>query len=462
MGGLNELSREELIALVQELHSANLALQETNRLLSVRVSTLEKEVAELRSQLPGGGASAPSWVKANCPKGEKKARKKRAKSFCRRRDTPTEYRVHAVDHCPDCGQRLSGGWVHDHRQVIEIPETPISVIEHVIIRRQCGVCGKRWTPSLDLSGEVVGKHRVGVRLMSLIGYLKTVCRLPVRTIKSLLFALYGVHLSEGEIAELLHTVASCGEGVEAELLEQIRQSEFSHADETGWRQDGQNGYIWSFSTPKIRYFVYNKSRSGQIPKDILGEEYSGALVTDFLSSYSVLLCPHQRCWVHYLRDLHKLKEDHEADVGVALWVKGIGEIYDRAKAFKSDRPQVRRLQRERFEQELYEHAKPYLGVDCPQRVLAQRIERFLPELFVFVEHPQVPSENNAAERAIRPAVIARKISGGTRSAKGSETKMTLMSLFGTWVAQGLDSLEACRLMLIGTSKTAGPAPAESL
>jgi hypothetical protein len=281
--------------------------------------------------------------------------------------------------------------------------------------------------------------------------------LPVRTIRSLLFALYGVHLSDGEIVELLHTVASCGEGVQAELLDQIRRSDFSHADETGWRQDGQNGYIWSFSTPKIRYFVYNKSRSGRIPKEILGEDYLGVLVTDFLSSYSILLCPHQRCWVHLFRDLHKLKEDHEEDVGVALWANGIKEIYDRAKAFESARPQVRRRQRELFEQELYDHAKPYLGVDCPQRVLAKRIERFLPELFVFVEYPQVPSENNAAERAIRPAVIARKISGGTRSAKGSETKMTLMSLFGTWAAQGLDSIEACRQMLIGAPGTADPA-----
>ena len=407
MSGLDELSREELIALVQELHSANVAL-------TARVAALEKEVSELRSQLPGGGEGRPSWAKANRPTSEKKARTKRTKSFGRHRDTPTEFRVHAVDRCPDCGQKLSGGWVHDRRQVIEIPETPISVIEHLILRRQCGVCGKRSTPSLDLSSEVVGKHRVWVRLMSLICYLKTVCRLPIRTIKSLLFAQYWVHLSEGEIAEILHTVASCGEGVRSELLEQIRKSDYNHADETGWRQDGHNGYIWSFSTPKIRYFVYNKSRSGHVAEEVLGEDYSGITVSDFYSGYSRLLGLHQRCWVHFCRDLHKLKEDHEEDVGVALFANGVKDIYDRAKAFKSDRTEVRRRQKELFEQELYDLAKPYLGVDCPQRVLAQRIERFLPELFVFVEHPQVPSENNAAERAIRPEVIARKISGGTR------------------------------------------------
>ena len=99
-------------------------------------------------------------------------------------------------------------------------------------------------------------------------------------------------------------------------------------------------------------------------------------------------------------------------------------------------------------------ARPHLGWDGPCRVLAQRIERFLPELFTFVEYPQVPSENNAAERAIRPCVIARKVSGGTRSRKGSNTRMVLFSLFASWQARGLDALAACQHML--TSPTPAP------
>ena len=92
-------------------------------------------------------------------------------------------------------------------------------------------------------------------------------------------------------------------------------------------------------------------------------------------------------------------------------------------------------------------ARPFLNRDVPQRVLAQRIQKFLPELFTFVEYPDVPSENNAAERAVRPCVIARKVSGGTRSSRGSETKMVLMSLFATWQAQGMDILQTCQRML---------------
>ncbi len=83
------------------------------------------------------------------------------------------------------------------------------------------------------------------------------------------------------------------------------------------------------------------------------------------------------------------------------------------------------------------------------RVLCERIERFLPELFVFVADPRVPADNNAAERSLRGQVVSRKISGGTRSNQGSETKSILASLFGTWQLQGRNLYTACRRLLIG-------------
>jgi transposase len=109
----------------------------------------------------------------------------------------------------------------------------------------------------------------------------------------------------------------------------------------------------------------------------------------------------------------------------------------------------RKRQRRRFEARLLELATPY--PTAPQRVLAQRIERYGHEMFTFVEDPRIPPENNAAERAVRPAVIARKVSGGSRSDDGTKTRMTLMSLFGTWLLRGLDGVEACRALLSGRS-----------
>ena len=130
-------------------------------------------------------------------------------------------------------------------------------------------------------------------------------------------------------------------------------------------------------------------------------------------------------------------------------------IYKQAKDFSSDHERTRVRQREIFERALLEVARPYFKSDKPQRILAERIEKFLPELFVFVEDPRVPSENNAAERAVRPFVIAGKVSGGTRSAKGSDTKAVLMSLFGTWLLRGQDTMQICRQMLISANRLNG-------
>lgn len=81
------------------------------------------------------------------------------------------------------------------------------------------------------------------------------------------------------------------------------------------------------------------------------------------------------------------------------------------------------------------------------QALCKRVETFLAELFVFVAIPGVPAHNNLAECSARPLVVARKISGGSRSPKGSTTRMGLASLFGTWLAQGLNPFHQCVALL---------------
>jgi transposase len=445
---------------LQQVLEVNSQLQAQVLSLSQENQVLLQEILDLRAGRGGGGgtASKPAFVKANRPKGEPKERKKRDQAFVRPTERPTQVHVHAVERCPDCDRKLTGGWEHRRRQVIEIPAVTADIIDHVVLARRCGVCGKRHLPKLDLSSCVVGQHRVGVRLMSLIGWLREVGRIPVRRIQALLLGVYGLHLSAGEICEVLHTLAQVGKPLYEALLEQVASHPFVHADETGWREDGQNGYIWSFCTPRVRFFAYNKSRSHAVPEEILGSDYQGILCSDFYSGYNYHLGLHQRCWVHFARDLHALKEEHSQDPQVRRWVEAVLGVYHEAKEFHSNSARARIRARERFQRELARLSQPYARSDCPQRVLAQRAQRFLPELFTFVEHPDVPSDNNAAERAIRPQVIQRKVSGGTRSPKGSDTRSVLMSLFATWQAQGRDCLATCQAMLTG-KLTPTPDPA---
>lgn len=97
--------------------------------------------------------------------------------------------------------------------------------------------------------------------------------------------------------------------------------------------------------------------------------------------------------------------------------------------------------------------RPHLKKKSVQSKLCESIERFITEMFVFVADPRVPSDNNEAERSVRQMVVSRKISGGTRSAKGSETKSILASLFGTWRLQGLDFYQCCWNLLIAKNPT---------
>jgi transposase len=425
------------------------------------IDALRAEVEMLRSMLTGGGSgsNAAPFVKPNRQQrreAERQVRKKRSQSFSRRRDIPTEKVEHAVDSCPDCGRKLVGGWVHSRRQVIEIPETPVRVIDHLVIARRCGACGKRHIPKLDLSDQVVGRSRFGVRLMSLIADMATNCRIAHRTIQRMLNSLYGLRISLGEISEVLHKVAECGREAYESLLWEIRGSPVVNADETGWREDGVNGYIWSFSTSEVRYLLRDKSRASRLVTQTLGDEFAGVLVSDFYGAYNAYGGVKQRCWVHLLRDLKKLVDKHPTNNSVAQWVGRVKSIYEQAKdAATGPHDQMYRCRlRQYFEARLLKLALLYRDDKrAPQRVLAKRIETFLGELFSFVDCEGVPSDNNAAERAVRPAVIARKVSGGTRSVRGSNTRMILMSLFGTWNLKQLEPLVACRAMLVAPTST---------
>ena len=460
MSGLYDLTREELIELILKLDETVQAQQREIAELksivqhqSVQITELEEEVARLR----GGRPPMEFCIKPSTPKKDKEPRKPREQSFARRILVATQVVFHAVDECPDCKRKLNGGHVKWRHQVVDIPAVKVDVVDHLFVERRCGVCGKRFTPDpeIALAGIVVGKRSVGVRLMSVIAHLKTVCRVPVGQTKKLIETLWGFKISAGEISEILHDVAELGESQYDRLLGDVRGSPVVCADETGWREDGINGYIWSFSTPDVRYYTYRHSRGTVVPKEALSGDFVGALVADFYGAYNFYDGIKQRCWVHLGRDLKLLVEKNPDMPIIALWVERVMDIYHRAKDLtKSNYTELDRSRLETdFKTKLLEICQPYVGVKTsPERVLAERMTKFIGELFSFVGNPEIPSDNNAAERAIRPAVVARKISGGSRSAKGSKTCMVLRTLFETWGLQGHNTIDACQQMIAGTTQ----------
>lgn len=439
-------SYEELVALVLEQRRI--------------IAQLQKRVAELEQQLGLGGPPPPSVsIKASKPKRAVQKRKPRHLQFSRRKETATQTVDHVPDACPDCGRALSGGGPGRVRQVIDVPPVTVEITDHVLHDRWCGVCRKRVRAQVDFSHWVSGKRRIGHHLTSWIVNLHIGARVPLRTLQSILKQLYSVHLSLGEMTDLLGLVACKAGATIKAIKEEVRSSSVLHADETGWRQNGEYRCLWSLSTEAVRWFHIDERRTAEVAASLIGENFDRTLVTDFYAAYNHIPGRHQRCWPHFQRALERLRLHPLLDETLEQWIDAVLHLWSEGRqyrAFCRSKPRFgasvfdRKRKRQKLEQQLYALAEPHLEADAesvPQATLARRIGLFLGELFTFVEYPEVPDDNNAAERAIRPAVILRKVCGGTRSSQGTGVKADLMTLIETWKLQGKDPIAECKAIL---------------
>jgi hypothetical protein len=493
MVDLRTASRETLLLIIARQQQEILALQQTVAAQQAEILRLQAVVAEqqvtierLEARLrdlegddgPGdrGRRGMPGLKPTQAPAARPaQPRKRRAQGAGRRRAAPnavTDVVQHALEQCPACGTALEGGTVKRTRQVLEVVPSPVQVVEHVLVERTCPGCHRRWRPRADastLGGVVAGpRQRLGVGLVSLIATLREAGRWPVARIQWYLRQVHQVQLSVGAIVGACHRVAACGQAELATLPARIRGSPVVHADETGWRQSGRNGYVWTFSTADTVLFTHGR-RTKEMVDQVLqppgvaeAEAFSGVLVSDFYAAYHHYPGQKQRCCAHLLRVFHELRQEHPSDEQLATWAGAVHQLYraaiEQVRAWEPaggptagdprPAPRERRQQARAYEERLLARCRPFVeDRRAPQRKLCARIERHSSELFVFVAEPGVPADNNAAERSLRHLVTSRKISGGTRSDQGTATKLALSSLFATWARQGLDPLLQCRRLL---------------
>jgi transposase len=442
--GLTTATREELLAVIA-------AQQQTIATQQQAIGTLGRRIAELERRLgSSGGKGMPGTKPAATTRSKAtgQPRKRRDRGYARLRSArPTHRVVHAADRCPACATPLHGGRLVRTREVIDLPAGPVQVVQHRVIARRCPRCRRAVTPALDLSDAVVGKQRLGIGLVSLIVTLREVGRLPVRTIQWYLRVVHGLILSVGAITAASDRVARAGQAALDRIRASIRAAPVVHLDETGWRQNGVNGYVWAASTPTARYFVRG-SRTGAMVETILGEHTAGVLCCDGYAGYHHYPGRKQRCWTHILREVHDLRRLYPQDTHLADWATDLKHLYADAVAFRDPDPPARAIAQRAYEERLAQLCAPAAQDQAAvQGRLARTLLRHLPERFVFVADPHVPPDNNAAERSLRHLVTSRKISGGTRSPQGTTTKLTLASLLGTAQLRGLDPLLASASLL---------------
>jgi hypothetical protein len=316
---------------------------------------------------------------------------------------------------------------------------------------------------VGLEAGRIGRCRFGPRLIAAIATMRAVERLPIRVIGERLRREYGLVISRGGMVGLLQRMARAGRPAYEQLQADVRASPVVHADETGWRENGQHTTVWTTSTAQLIYLHHGKRTNEEID-GILGADFAGTIVADCYAAYDHFAGPKQRCWAHLVRELKALLHDHGGHEETVAWVEGILALYEQARAARPaaeegatpEAARARAARARRCEALLLLLCPDDVDPSLPYATLAKRLRTHLPELFTFVRDPHVDSTNNAAERSLRPLVIARKISGGTRSPTGSTTHMILHSLCATARLQGKDPTAVCRQILLAPPGTPSP------
>ena len=252
---------------------------------------------------------------------------------------------------------------------------------------------------------------------------------------------FGLIWPIGQPHGAMHQLAQCLEPACRLLLEDYRQANVKHADETGWRTDGRNGYAWLFCSEKISLFRFRQTRSGQVAQEVLGQQrLSGVLVVDRYQGYNAAPCQMQYCYAHLLREVQDLEKEFPQELEVQVFTSLLAPLLAAAMQLRARglpaaafSAQSRQLK----EQIVYwtENVANHPGVQRIQNIFRENPTR----LYHWAEDPQIPADNNAAERALRPLVIARKISFGSQSEKGARTREVLMSILHTLRKRGTDT-----------------------
>jgi hypothetical protein len=250
-------------------------------------------------------------------------------------------------------------------------------------------------------------------------------------------------MGNGSLQGALHDLAERVEPACEGLLQEYRQAAVRHADETGWRNDGCNGYAWLFCTERVSLFRFRQTRSGQVAQDVLGQEpLNGVLVVDRYKGYNRAPCPLQYCYAHLLREVQSLEKEFPNQVEVFVFVSVFAPLLSAAMQLRGQGLESTefRLQARQLKERIIhwgDQAAHHPGIQRIQNIFRDHPER----LFHWAEDPQVPAENNFAERELRPLVIARKISFGSQSEKGARTREVLMSVLHTLRKRGADTTQ---------------------
>jgi transposase len=406
------------------------------------IDRLQEEIVRLKARLRHQertakegpfGSSTPSAkipLKANTPPESSQRRggaRPGHRGHGRRRipdDEITRHRsVSGPQRCPYCGGPVDPKG-SKARTIIEVDPVRKEVVRYELEQCDCRQCHRTFTAR---PAGVFAKGLFGNRLLAHLAlehYVQgaTLGRLSAR-----------LGITQGSLWAALHQLARRLATVPQRLLLEYRRAPVKHADETGWRTDGHNGYAWLFCTDRISLFRFRQSRSASVAQEVFGaRRLPGVLVVDRYNGYNQMPCAIQYCYAHLLREVQDLGKEFPEVSEVLEFVARFAPLLAhaiqlRAQALTTAAFGQRALELKVDIKALVHSPAQHPGIQKIQNIFREKTAR----LYHWSKKAAIPADNNRAERELRPLVIARKISFGSQSEQGALTREILMSVLLT-------------------------------
>jgi transposase len=331
-------------------------------------------------------------------------------------------------------------WRH---QVVELTPVKPHVTEYQQHSGWCEECESFTQAQLP---EGVPSGAFGPRLMALAALLAGQYRLSKRQVQQLLGEVLGVEVALGSISKLEAQVSTALDAAVQEARVYVREQRVAHLDETSWREAREKAWLWVAVTEGVSVFQIASSRGAAVARDILGEEWVGFLVTDRWSGYGWAdKGLRQVCWSHLLRDFQGFVD--RGGEGRPLGEELLRQAHQMFSWWH--RVKDGTLQRASFERRMREVETEVVRLleearECggPRTAgMAREMLKLKGALFTFVGVEGLEPTNNAAERALRPAVLWRKGSWGTHSPEGSRFVERMLTVVATLKQQQRHVLE---------------------
>jgi len=426
-----------------------------------RIAQLEQTVRDLEARLGQNASNSSLPPSANPPDAPKPVVKKRTGNktggqpghpgLSRLRLPPARI-AHTIplvpSHCERCRAPLSAQPGPDDpepswHQFAELPRLAAVVTEFQGHARTCAGCGHVTRERIPAA---LRAHTFGPRLAAALGYLSGNQHLSQRGLEETAEALFEVPVSLGSVNALQGELSQALALPHQEIAVVVQQALVKHVDETGWKQAGQRRWLWTAVSVSAVYFLVQIGRGAKALRNLLGALFQGVICSDRWSAYqAVPLAQRQICWAHLKRDFQALVDRGGAGAVVGeellLHTEILCELWYKVRDGTRGRRWLRR-QLAWLRPEVQTLLERGAGCACAETAgTCAKILEVEEALWTFARVEGVEPTNNAAERALRPAVLRRKRSFGNHSEAGCQYVSRLLSVVQTLKRQGRSVLE---------------------